>query len=65
MFIIVSKHKKSGAYSMSANPRFHASYHSASEEARRLAVVEPSKKFIVMQPKRAFEMSVVEESESF
>lgn len=65
MYIIASKHKETGAYSMSDNPRFHSTYQSAKNEARRLAVTEPNKKFVIMKPMRAFEMSVVEESESF
>lgn len=65
VYIIVSKKKSNGEYSMSSHPRFHNSYESARQEATRLARIEPTKKFIIVEPKKAFETQDVVETGEF
>lgn len=50
-FIIGSKHKVTGVFSMSTNPKIQTDYRVAVTEAQRLATLDSSKKFIVLEVK--------------
>lgn len=50
-FIIGSIHKRAGAVSFASQPKVHESEGAAIEEARRLAVEIPEKKFMVVEVK--------------
>lgn len=50
-YIIGSVDKKTGAVSVSSNPAIHKTYSVAEGEAKRLAAIEPSKKFVIFEAK--------------
>lgn len=49
--IVGSIHKQSGAFSTTAHPMLHTSFHEAAKEAERLAKTCPEKKFVVLEIK--------------
>lgn len=50
-YIIGSIHKTTGQWSISASPVEHVSYTKAVKEAERLAGIDTSKDFVVLQKK--------------
>ncbi len=58
MWIIGSIHKKSGAFSISPNPKIHTQLTSAVIEAKRLAGIHTEKRFVIMALGFTYESTV-------
>jgi hypothetical protein len=48
-YIICTKRKDNGSFSMSAKPHVHGTFAEAEEEAKRLALLDTNKTFIVVE----------------